>query len=108
MVLPAFVWPHVAYLITRHSQDPYRAETRNLLIDSAMAASFVPLMHFNLLPSVLLVTLTMVDKITTGIRGLWARSVPAMLGGGLVGTLLAGACTGRPTPPCASSWPACP
>ena len=90
MVLPAFVWPHVAYLITRHSQDPYRAETRNLLVDSAMAASFVPLMHFNLLPSVLLLTLTMVDKITTGIRGLWARSVPAMLGGGLVGTLLAG------------------
>ena len=90
MVLPAFVWPHVAYLITRHSQDPYRAEARNLLVDSAMAASFVPLIHFNLLPSVLLLTLTMVDKITTGIRGLWARSVPAMLGGGLVGTLLAG------------------
>ena len=90
MVLPAFVWPHVAYLITRHSQDPYRAEARNLLVDSAMAASFVPLIHFNLLPSVLLLTLTMVDKITTGIRGLWARSLPAMLGGGLVGTLLAG------------------
>ena len=90
MVLPAFVWPHVAYLITRHSQDPYRAEARNLLVDSAMAASFVPLMHFNLLPSVLLLTLTLVDKITTGIRGLWARSIPAMLGGGLVGTLLSG------------------
>ena len=90
MVLPAFVWPHVAYLITRHSQDPYRAEARNLLVDSAMAASFVPLIHFNLLPSVLLLTLTMVDKITTGIRGLWARSLPAMLDGGLMGTLLAG------------------
>ena len=90
MVLPAFVWPHVAYLITRRSKDPYRAEARNLFIDSAMAASFVPLMHFNLLPSVLLVTLTMVDKITTGIRGLWVRSIPAMLGGGLVGVALAG------------------
>ncbi len=90
MVLPAFVWPHVAYLITRRSKDPYRAEARNLLIDSAMAASFVPLMHFNLLPSVLLVTLTMVDKITTGIRGLWARAIPAMLGGGLAGVALAG------------------
>ena len=90
MVLPAFVWPHVAYLITRRSKDPYRAEARNLLIDSAMAASFVPLMHFNLLPSVLLVTLTMVDKITSGIRGLWVRSIPAMLGGGLVGVALAG------------------
>lgn len=90
MVLPAFVWPHVAYLITRHSADPYRAETRNLLIDSALAASFVPLMHFNLLPSVLLLTLTMVDKITTGIRGLWARALPAMLVGGLAGVALAG------------------
>lgn len=89
MVLPAFVWPHVAYLITRHSADPYRAETRNLLIDSALAASFVPLMHFNLLPSVLLLTLTMVDKITTGIRGLWARALPAMLVGGLAGAALA-------------------
>ncbi|MBU0746192.1 MAG: diguanylate cyclase [Gammaproteobacteria bacterium] len=90
MVLPSFVWPHVAYLITRRSADPYRAETRNLLIDSAMAASFVPLMHFNLLPSVLLVTLTLVDKISTGIRGLWARSIPAMVGGALVGVALAG------------------
>lgn len=90
MALPAFVWPHVAYLITRHSKDPYRAEARNLLIDSAMAGIFVPLMHFNLLPSVLLVTLAMVDKITTGIRGLWARSIPAMLGGMAVGAALAG------------------
>ena len=90
MALPAFVWPHVAYLITRRSKDPYRAEMRNLLIDSAMAASFVPLMHFNLLPSVLLVTLTMVDKITTGIRGLWARSIPAMLGGMVAGAAFAG------------------
>lgn len=90
MALPAFVWPHVAYLVTQHSKDPYRAEIRNLLIDSAMAASFVPLMHFNLLPSVLLVTLTMVDKITTGIRGLWARAIPVMLGGGLAGAAMAG------------------
>ena len=91
MALPAFVWPHVAYLITRRSKDPYRAEMRNLLIDSAMAASFVPLMHFNLLPSVLLVTLTMVDKITTGIRGLWARAVPGMLAAGIVSALATGA-----------------
>lgn len=90
MVLPAFAWPHVAYWLTQRSPDPYRAEARNLLIDTALAASFVPLMHFNLLPSVLLLTLTMVDKITTGIRGLWMRALPAMLGGGLVGVALAG------------------
>ncbi len=90
LVLLSFVWPHVAYLRTRHSADPYRSEINNLLIDSAMAAAFVPLMHFNLLPSVLLLTLTMVDKITTGIRGLWARSVWAMLAGGALSALVTG------------------
>lgn len=90
MVLPCFVWPHAAYLLTQRSADPYRTETRNLLIDSALAAALVPLMHFNLLPSVLLVTLTLVDKITTGIRGLWARALGVMLGAGVASTLLTG------------------
>ncbi len=90
MVLPCFVWPHVAYQLSRRSADPYRAEIRNLLADSALAAALVPLMHFSLLPSVLLCTLTLVDKITTGIRGLWARSIPAMLAGGAAGTVLTG------------------
>lgn len=78
MAAISFVWPHVAHLLSRRSADPYRAEIRNLLVDSALAVVLVTLMHFNLLPSVLLVTLTMVDKITTGIRGLWARSLPGM------------------------------
>lgn len=90
VALPALVWPHVAFWLARRSADPYRAEIRNLLIDSAMAASFVPLMHFNLLPSVLLLTLTMVDKVTTGIRGLWLRSLPAMLVGVLAGVAVSG------------------
>lgn len=91
MVLGAFVWPHLAYWLTRRSADPYRAEIRNLLVDSAIAAAFVPLMHFNLLPSVLLVTLTLVDKITTGIRGLWTRSIPVMLAAGAASALASGA-----------------
>lgn len=90
MVLPCFVWPHLAYQLARRSADPYRAEIRNLLADSALAAALVPLMHFSLLPSVLLCTLTLVDKITTGIRGLWARSIPAMLAGGAASALLTG------------------
>lgn len=90
MALPCFVWPHVAYQLSRRSADPYRAEIRNLLADSALAAALVPLMHFSLLPSVLLCTLTLVDKITTGIRGLWARSIPAMLVGAAASTVLTG------------------
>ena len=80
----------MAHLLRRRSADPYRAEIRNLLVDSALAVVLVTLMHFNLLPSVLLVTLTMVDKITTGIRGLWARSLPGMAGAAVAGAAFNG------------------
>jgi diguanylate cyclase (GGDEF) domain len=90
MAAISFVWPHVAHLLSRRSADPYRAEIRNLLVDSALAVVLVTLMHFNLLPSVLLVTLTMVDKITTGIRGLWVRSLPGMAGAAVAGAAFNG------------------
>ena len=90
MAAISLVWPHVAHLLSRRSADPYRAEIRNLLVDSALAVVLVTLMHFNLLPSVLLVTLTMVDKITTGIRGLWARSLPGMAGAAVAGAAFNG------------------
>lgn len=79
-----FIWPHLAFWLSRRSRAPQQAEWRNLLVDSAIAAAFVPLMQFNLLPSVLLVTLTMVDKITTGMRWLWLQSIPGMLLAGLL------------------------
>ncbi|MBY0409432.1 MAG: GGDEF domain-containing protein, partial [Burkholderiaceae bacterium] len=62
----------------------------NMVIDTAVIATLVPLIHFNLLPSFLLLTLTLVDKITTGIRGLWIHSLYAMLGAGTLATILLG------------------
>ena len=79
LLLGATLWSHLAYLMARRSPDPYRAEVRNLLIDSALIASWLPLMHFSLLPSILLITLTSVDRITTGGGGLWLRSLPGVL-----------------------------
>ncbi len=90
LLLTSLVWPHVAYLIALRSRDPYRAETRNLLIDTAIAGSWVPLIHFNLLPSALLVTLTLVDKISSGLRGLWLRAMPWLVIGGAVMALVTG------------------
>jgi diguanylate cyclase len=83
----ALLWPHVALRTARRSRAPYRAELRNLLLDSAQAGFWVALMQFNLLPSVLLFTLVTVDKISTGIPRLWLWSLPVfavgVLGGGL-------------------------
>ena len=84
------VWPHLAYVVVARSRDPARAEVRNLMIDSMLAGSLVPVMHFNLLPSAVLVTVATADKINSGIRGLWLRSLPAMLGALLLSAVLTG------------------
>ncbi|MGV8943663.1 diguanylate cyclase [Thermomonas sp.] len=84
------LWPHVAYQLARRNGDPFGAELRNLMIDSALAGSLVPVMHFNLLPSVVLVTVASADKINIGVRGLLLRSLPGVLIGALIMGLLTG------------------
>jgi diguanylate cyclase len=66
LVLDGFIWPHAAWMLARRSGAPARAEFRHLAIDSALGGMWVALMHFNLLPSVLLVTMLSVDKIAVG------------------------------------------
>ena len=90
VVFGCFVWPHLAYWLATVSKEPIRAEKRNLLIDSAIAGAFVPMMHFNLLPSVLLITLSTVDKLSTGLKRLWLYALPALLLGGLASALASG------------------
>lgn len=79
LAFTSLLWPHVAWLIAQRSRDPFRAELRSLAVDSALAGFWVPLMHFNALPSVLLLTVATADKISTGVRGLWLRAIPGML-----------------------------
>src|SRR3546814_6632071 len=51
------LWPHMARWRSQRSPNPERTERTNLLVDSAIAALWVPLMHFNLLPTPLILTL---------------------------------------------------
>lgn len=90
MLLTCLAWPHIAFVSARASRDPFRAELRNFVIDSMIAGSWVPLMHFNLLPSALLLTVVTADKINSGVRGLWLRSLPGMTAALLGGAWLTG------------------
>ena len=90
LALTCGLWPHLAFLLARHRADPYAAESRNFLIDSVFAGSWVPMMHFNLLPTAVLVTVVTADKVNSGIPGLWLRALPAML----LATLVVGMATG--------------
>jgi diguanylate cyclase len=75
----AFVWPHLANAIVVRSRYPQRTELRNLIIDSAMGGLWVAVMEFNLLPSVLLVTMLSVDKVSVGGMALLARTTVVLI-----------------------------
>lgn len=90
MAFGCFAWPHLAYFLATRSADPFKSELRNFMFDSILAGSWVPVLHFNLLPSAVLVTVVTADKINTGVRGLWLRSLPGMAGAIVLGGLLTG------------------
>ena len=86
MFLTCLIWPHLGFVHALKSRDPYGAERRNLLLDSVIVGAWVPLMHFCLLPSAILVTVTTFDKLNTGMRRLWLQSIPFLVGATLVVT----------------------
>ncbi len=89
-LLTCYLWPWIALLWARKSTNPFLTERRNLTLDSLIAGLWVPLLHFNLLPSVMLVAITTADKISTGIRRLWLYSLAFVAAGILIGSLLTG------------------
>jgi diguanylate cyclase len=62
----AFVWPHVARHLAVRNDKPVRCEYRNLALDSMLGGVWIALMHFCLLPTVLLITMLSVDKVAVG------------------------------------------
>ena len=83
-------WPQIAYVLAMRAANPLKAELRNFIVDSILAGSCLPLMHFNLLPSAVLVTVACADKVNTGVRGMLPRSLPGLLAAVLAGGLLTG------------------
>ncbi len=95
--LVCVAWPHLAYQLAIRSADPLKAELRNFMVDSALAGSCLPLMHFNLLPSAVLVTVVCADKVNTGVRGMLVRSLPGLVAAVVIGGLFTGFAVGPPT-----------
>src|SRR3546814_18464340 len=73
VVLTCVQLQQLAHRLARRSKAPYDSELRNLRNDSIIAGSWVPLMHFTVLPAALVMTVATADKINTGVCGLWLR-----------------------------------
>lgn len=76
-VFCGLLWPHLAYFVALKSERPVLAERRNLLCDSVLVGLLVPLMSFNLLPSLVLLTMTCLANMAVGGWRLFTRGMMA-------------------------------
>ena len=65
-IFGGLLWSHLAYFIASRSKNPTLAEYRNLVMDSVFAGLSVPLLSFNLLPSLVMLTMASLGNITVG------------------------------------------
>jgi diguanylate cyclase len=90
LVCNGFVWPHLAYQWATRSRAPFAAEHRNLLLDSVAGGFWVPAMAFNLLPSVLILTMLSMDNIAVGGVRLFLKGLAAHAAGALIAVAILG------------------
>lgn len=84
LAINGVVWPHLAYLHGVRNVAPFRAEHRNLLVDSVCGGFWLVGIGFNLLPSTLMLTMLTMNNVSIGGARLVIKGVMAMLAGALV------------------------
>lgn len=83
LALHGYVWPHVARLLAVRAAAPYRFEMRQLVLDGFLVGCWLPLMHFNTLPSAVCIAMSSMSAVGIGGRRLLLRESLA-LGAGVV------------------------
>jgi len=79
LVLMATAWPYAAHRRARLAADPVRAEYPNLIVDAALGGFWVAVMGFNLLPSVVLMSMLWLSEVATAGLKFWLRCVAVQL-----------------------------
>lgn len=60
------IWPHLAFLLSSNQKEPISAEYRNLRIDAVFCGFWAVAMGFNLLPTLLMVSVLFLDNSMVG------------------------------------------
>ncbi len=58
------VWPHVAYILAVNSKDPFQREVNHLFLDAFIVGLWVPLMSFNFIPSLAILSMHILSMMT--------------------------------------------
>ena len=84
------LWPHLASLLAQRHPHPMHVERTSILVDSVAGGFWVVMMHFNPLPSALLITMLAMDCMGVGgwpllARGLFLQILAGLLAGEIFG-----------------------
>lgn len=99
LLINGFAWPHIAYQIASRSSYPYRAERRNLLLDSVLGGFWAASMQFNPLPTVTILSMMMMHNVAAGGPKMLFRGVIAQVVGVLISWLTLGVAFNPDTTP---------
>ncbi|QXI27352.1 diguanylate cyclase [Pseudomonas vanderleydeniana] len=88
LAINAVIWPHLAYRVARRSAYPYRAERRNILVDSLMGGFWAATIQFNPLVTVNMLALMAMHNVAAGGLRLMIRGFFAQLLGIIVSWLI--------------------
>lgn len=83
-VFNAVFWPHLAYQWAKRSRHPYRAEWRNILIDSLLGGFWMGAIGFSAMPSMTVIAMMAMHNIAAGgvrlmIQGFMAQALGSLL-----------------------------
>ena len=76
----AFIWPGIAFLRARNAATPLTHEHHNLVIDAAAGGFWIAMMAVNPLPSVVIATILLSDRLAAGGYELLRKAGMVMLG----------------------------
>ena len=74
-----FLWPHLAYRLACRAKDPFKAEIRNLLIDSAFGGFWAAMMAFNALPAIVILSMMSMNNIASAGKALFVKGLAIQL-----------------------------
>jgi len=83
-----FVWPHLAFWRASRHEKPVPAEYVNLRLDAVFCGFWAVAMGFNLLPSVIMVTVLLMDNSMVGGLKLLGQSLAGLFAGALVAVVV--------------------
>jgi diguanylate cyclase len=90
LALNALAWPHIAYLLASRSANSYRAERRNLMIDSASGGAWMAVIGFSAAPTAVIFAMMAMDKVSVGGMRFLARCLAAQAAGAVLVAIATG------------------